>query len=96
MRDFCYRCEGFTHPLGRAEKSKVKGIVGLENVFENLGVWAPLYSIIIHILLGVIREVWCKEKIYGVCVPRRLQLMVVGLEDDLRKPRKGMKFSDLC
>jgi len=27
--------------------------------------------------------------------PRRLQLMVVSLEDDLWRPRKGMKFVDL-
>ena len=86
MHEFFYRCEGFTHPLGREDKSKVKGIVGLENVFENLGVWAPLYAIIIHILLGVIRKLWCRDEIYGLCVPRRLQLMVVGLEDDFRKP----------
>lgn len=26
----CYGCEGFTHPLGREEKSRVKGLVGLE------------------------------------------------------------------
>ena len=57
MHECCYGCEGFTHPLGREEKSRVKGIVGLKNVFENLGVWAPLYAIIFHILLGVIREV---------------------------------------
>ena len=42
----------FTHPLGREEKSRVKGLVGFENVVENFGVWAPLYAIIIHILLG--------------------------------------------
>ena len=26
----CYGCDGFTHPLGREEKYKVKGLVGLE------------------------------------------------------------------
>ena len=26
----CYGCEGFTHPLGREEKSSVEGLVGLE------------------------------------------------------------------
>ena len=61
-----YGCEDFTHPLGREDKSRVKGLVGLENVFEYLGVWAPLYAIIIHILLGVLREVWCREEVYGV------------------------------
>ena len=25
----CYGCEGFTHPLGREEKSRVKGLIGL-------------------------------------------------------------------
>ena len=57
VHEFCYGCEGFTHPLGREEKSRVKGLVRLENVFESLGVWAPFYAIIIHILLGLIREV---------------------------------------
>ena len=56
-----YGFKDFTHPLGREDKSRVKGLVGLGNVFENLGVWAPLYAMIIHILLGVIREVWCRE-----------------------------------
>ena len=27
---YCCGCEGFTHPLGRKEKSRVKGLVGLE------------------------------------------------------------------
>ena len=30
----------------------MKGLVGLDNVVENLGVWAHLYAIIIYILLG--------------------------------------------
>ena len=32
----CCGCEGFTHPLGREEKSKVKGLFGLENVLRTL------------------------------------------------------------
>ncbi len=47
-----YGCEDFTHFFGREEKSRVKGLVGLENLFENRRVWALLYAIIIHILLG--------------------------------------------
>ena len=31
-----YGFEGFTHPLGREEKSRVKGLVGLENVLRTL------------------------------------------------------------
>ena len=89
MHESCYGCEGFTQHLGREEKSRVKGLVGLENVFENLGVWAPLYAIIIHILLGVIREVWCRKKFYGVSVPRKLQLIVVYLEDNSKSPKRA-------
>ena len=47
-----YGCEDFTHPLGREEKFRVKELIGLDHLVENLGVWAPLYAIIIHILLG--------------------------------------------
>lgn len=35
-------CDDFGHPLGREEKSRVKGLFGLENLVERLGVWAPL------------------------------------------------------
>ena len=59
----CYGCEGFTDPLGREEKSRVKGLSWAWKCIENLGVWAPLYVIIIHTLLGVIREVWCIKEV---------------------------------
>ena len=41
-RSVVHGCEELTHPLGREEKSRVKGLVGLGNVVESLGVWAPL------------------------------------------------------
>ena len=47
-----YGCEDFTHPLGREENSWVKGLVELDNLVEKLGVWTPLYAIIIHIFIG--------------------------------------------
>ena len=44
--------------VGREENSRVKG-VSWDCMIEDLGVWAPLYAIFIHILpLVVIREKW--------------------------------------